>query len=438
VLKRIAGPDPKAPRFTVLDSVDPEMVDAAMANAATSLFIVASKSGSTIEPNATAAEAQRRLREAGVTNPGTRFIAITDENTALHRRALEEGYRDIFVNPSDIGGRYSALSFFGLFPAAVMGLDLDAIVNAARDMARSCRNPDPAANPGLALGAGMAAGALSGRDKLTLQFSDALAPFGLWVEQLVAESTGKQGKGIVPIAGEPATARHGNDRLIVTGTLDGSHELGAEFFRWEVATAAAGWLLGINPFDEPNVQQAKDATRTLLDEYTSNGRLPRVEPDASIDGCRLVLSQAARDSLQGSSPDAFLRTLERGDYLGVLMYLPSDRDAIDAELTTFRSAVADAFSVATMVGYGPRYLHSTGQLHKGGAANGVFIVVTADPPVDFPVPGSPYSFGVLETAQAFGDFHSLSRIGRRAMHVQLPRRDPLLLRGVLNRLIQTV
>ena len=161
VLRRIAGPDPKAPRFTVLDSVDPEMVDAAMANAATSLFIVASKSGSTIEPNATAAEALRRLREAGVTNPGTRFVAITDENTALHRRALEEGYRDIFVNPSDIGGRYSALSFFGLFPAAVMGLDLDAIVNAARDMARSCRNSDPAANPGLALGAAMAAGVMA-------------------------------------------------------------------------------------------------------------------------------------------------------------------------------------------------------------------------------------------------------------------------------------
>jgi transaldolase/glucose-6-phosphate isomerase len=435
VLRRVIGPADGVPRFTVLDSVDPEAVDAALANAATSLFILASKSGGTIEPNSMAAEAERRLLDAGIDDPGSHFVAITDENTALHRRAIEQKYRDVFVNPSDIGGRYSALSYFGLVPAAAMGIDLDAVTAAARAMMDECRDPDPVANPGLALGAAMAAGALTGRDKLTLQMPDYLEPFGLWVEQLVAESTGKQGKGVVPIVGEPSTIARGEDRLLVTLTLPHQTDLGAEFFRWEFATAAAGWLLGINPFDEPNVQQAKDATKKLLDVYGSQRSFPLPEPHGAVEGSRLTLSPAAEEALNGEPAQAFLSTLKAGDYLGLQIYLPSEDPALDGELKPFRVAVASSHHAATMIGYGPRYLHSTGQLHKGGANNGVFIVVTADPAADFPIPGESFSFGVLEMAQALGDFQSLAQAGRRALHVHLPRRDPALLKAILLRLL---
>ena len=319
VLRASIGVAPGFPRFHVLDSVDPDAVRAAMGRPATSLFVLASKSGSTIEPNAMAAEAERRLREAGVAEPGSRFVAITDEDTALHRRALYTRFREVFINPADIGGRYSALSFFGLAPAALMGIDMDAVLASARAMADACRVDDPRRNPGLALGAMMAAGALAGRDKLTLSLPARLESFGLWVEQLVAESTGKQGKGIVPITGEgghvePGNAPRGDDRIVVSVVLEGSdplHDtsegaprmtlnmpdlaaLGAEFFRWEVATATAGLLLDINPFDEPNVQQAKDATRVLLDAYTAQHRLPVPEPDAAFERVQMTLTDAAR------------------------------------------------------------------------------------------------------------------------------------------------
>ena len=435
VLRRVVGGSADGPAFAVLDSVDPDAVSAAMARATTTLFILASKSGTTIEPNAMAADAERRLRDAGIDEPGSRFVAITDPDTALHRRAIEQGYRDVFVNPPDIGGRYSALSFFGMVPAALMGIDVEALLTSARAMAEKCRTADPKTNPGLMLGAAMAAGALDGRDKLTLQMPDYLQPFGLWVEQLVAESTGKHGKGVVPIVGEHAGMTRGDDRLIVTVTLPYATDLGAEFFRWEVATAAAGWLLGINPFDEPNVKQAKDATQVLLDAFSTRGQLPAPDADAVLDGSRLTLSNPAREALNGAAADRFLDVLRAGDYLGLLLYLPPDDDRLDAGLRTFRTAVAARYRVPTMIGYGPRYLHSTGQLHKGGANNGVFVVLTAEPADDFPVPGENYSFGVLEMAQALGDFHSLEQSGRRALHVHLPGRGIDLLQRALDRLM---
>jgi glucose-6-phosphate isomerase len=454
VLRSVLGVAPGYPRFRMLDSVDPDAVRDAMATAESSVFVLASKSGSTIEPNVMAAEARRRLMSAGLAW-GTRFIAITDENTELHKRALSEGFREVFVNPADIGGRYSALSFFGMVPAALMGIDVRGMLTRAREMEAACRAPSAAENPGLALGAFMAAGAEARRDKLTLLTPPALTAFGLWVEQLVAESTGKQGKGVVPIAGEAAGPPFGSDRAIVAVTVGGSGldesvresvrtaraplaelemrdpiDLGAEFLRWEVATAAAGVLLQINPFDEPNVQQAKDATRRLLDAFKRLGRLPISEPLASVGDARLTLSDAAQQELSGADPRDFTRLMRPGDYVGVLAYLPPDDPILGAALRDFRDRLRKA-GFATMLGYGPRYLHSTGQLHKGGPNNGVFLVVTAEPDEDLPIPGEPFSFGVLEMAQAAGDFQSLDRVGRRALHVHLPRRDGDLLQRTL-------
>ena len=446
VLRQVLGVAPGYPQFRMLDSVDPDAVRAALADAATSFFILASKSGSTIEPNVMAAEAQRRLHgvEGGW---ASRFAAITDPDTALHRRAVADGFRDVFVNPADIGGRYSALSFFGMVPAALMGADLDAIVREARDMAEACRTTPSAGNAGLALGALMAAGAAAGRDKLTLLLPAGVRSLGLWIEQLVAESTGKHGKGVVPVAGEAPDAPLGDDRIVLSlalgtdepdgGALDRARDagmpiaelqmpgvaaIGAEFLRWEVATAAAGVLLGINPFDEPNVQQAKDATRALLESYRTTRQLPAPEPHGSVGGVRLTVSQPALEILAGRPADEFLRVLRPGDYAAVLAYLPPDAEPFAAPLQHFRTALGAATGCATTLGYGPRYLHSTGQLHKGGASNGVFIVMTAEPATDLPIPGEPFSFAVLEMAQALGDFQSLERTGRRALHVHLPGR----------------
>jgi glucose-6-phosphate isomerase/transaldolase/glucose-6-phosphate isomerase len=460
VLRRVLGVAPGFPRFRMLDSIDPDAVRAAMEQAATSLFIFASKSGSTIEPNVMAAEARRRVLAAGHHRWGPRFVTITDEGTPAHQQALEEDFRDVFINPSDIGGRYSALSFFGMVPAAVMGADLDRMVARAHAMEASCRDSSVAVNPGLALGALIAAGAASGRDKLTLLLPARLRSFGLWVEQLVAESTGKAGVGVVPIAGEPLSTPLGDDRVGVAfalrdasddesrliqdaaGTvpsarieLPDAHALGAEFFRWQVATTAAGMLLGINPFDEPNVQQAKEATRTLLHAYSSQKRLPVPEAQASVEGARFTLSRAADQALDGQDARAFLRLLQRGDYFCLLAYLPPDDPPFEPVAGALTAGVGARTGCATMMGYGPRYLHSTGQLHKGGPNTGVFLILTADPASDLPIPGESFTFGVLEMAQALGDFHSLDDTGRRVLHIHAPDRDPDRLRRLAEALL---
>jgi glucose-6-phosphate isomerase len=457
VLRQVLCSEERVPRFRVLDSVDPDAVRAAMARVRDTLFVLASKSGTTIEPNVMAEEARRRVAAEGHTNWGSRFAAITDRDTALHRRAIAEGFREVFVNPADIGGRYSALSLFGMVPAALMGLDIEGLLAGARAMDQACRQASARENPGLALGALMGAGARAGCDKLTLWLPAQLRSFALWVEQLVAESTGKQGKGIVPITGEAAGTPLGSDRLIVglsVGTarapgldrldedvphaalqLPDATSLGAEFLRWEVATAAAGFLLDINPFDEPNVQQAKDATRALLDQYRQRGQLPFPEAHGRVHGAPLTLTEPAIAALGGSAADSLLRVVQPEDYVALLAYLPSDDSRWEIALQSFRRAIAKHHN-ATSVGYGPRYLHSTGQLHKGGAPNGVFVVITADPAEDLPIPGEPYSFGVLEMAQALGDFQSLDRTGRRALLVRLPRRDVELLEAVAARLTE--
>jgi glucose-6-phosphate isomerase len=449
VFHRLFGRDDQLPRFSMLDSTDPAAVQSALSRADSSLFIIASKSGTTIEPNSMAAAARRRVETAGVKDWASRFAAITDDQTPLHRRALNEGFFDVFVNPSDIGGRYSALTLFGLVPAAVIGVPLDTLLEKARRMADACRANDVRTNPGVALGAVMGAAAREGRDKLTLLLPPRLASLALWIEQLVAESTGKNGKGIVPIAGETPQAAAADDRLVAIVRLDGVgvdagvvsalkgarvptitidmpslDALGAEFLRWEIATATAGRILEINPFDEPNVQQAKDATNALLDAFTRRGELPVPAPDIRAEGVKITFSAAARAAGASTGLERFLGQVKPRDYFALLAYLPPDDDRFAARLTQIRNAVALHQHCATMLGYGPRYLHSTGQLHKGGANNGVFLIVTAQPETDVPVPEAPYSFAVLEMAQALGDFQSLDRANRRAAHVHLPDRSP--------------
>ena len=469
VFHRVLGRADELPRFRMLDSTDPVAVRDALANADTSLFVIASKSGTTIEPNSMAAAARRRVEAALLKGWASRFVAITDENTDLHRRALNERFLDVFVNPSDIGGRYSALTFFGMVPAALMGIPLAPVVERTRAMVKACHSTDSKSNPGVALGALMGAAATSGRDKLTLLVPDRLESFGLWVEQLVAESTGKHGKGIVPIAGETTNAPAGDpsagsgssrvasrddDRMAVVVRIDGEEgpdeqavdrmraagvplmtinmpdvqALGAEFFRWEIATATAGRILEINPFDEPNVQQAKDATQALLQAYTTRGELPIKEADSTRDGIRFALSRAARKRLGANGVDRFFTLLAPRDYFALLAYLPPDNPVFDPLLREFRNRVAAETRCATMFSYGPRYLHSTGQLHKGGPNNGVFLIITAPAEGDIPIPGAPYSFGVLEMAQALGDFQSLDDALRRVLHAHLPDRHPNTLR----------
>ncbi len=456
VLRAILGIAEGWPRFHMLDSTDPASVLAAATPPQTTLYILASKSGTTIEPNSLAAHFRQRLLDAGVPSWASHFVAITDEGTELDRRARAEGFRDLFNNPSDIGGRYSALSFFGLVPAALMGQDVEALIAWGQAMLAAAEPGfgDAASNPAVALGLALGAAAQAGRDKMTLILPPAYGPFGLWVEQLIAESTGKQGAGIVPIAGEPEgdAAVYGVDRFFVRvrtpeSTASGPRltpmaeieipepaALGAEFIRWEIATAVAGALLHINPFDEPNVQQAKDATRALLDAYQSAGRLPERAPDATLDGAALRLSAAATRYLGDGSPDRLLSLVRQGDYVALLAYVGPD-DAIARELAELRRAIRDRTRAATMFGYGPRYLHSTGQLHKGGPNTGVFVLVTATPRRDVPIPGQPFSFATLELAQAVGDFQSLDAAGRRALHVHLPAPDAAAIRALGARLL---
>lgn len=466
VLRAVLGVAPGWPRLLMLDSTDPAAVRAASTPPDRTLYILASKSGTTIEPNSLAAHFQHVLQEAGIAQWAQHFVAITDEGTALAARARTERFRDVFINPSDIGGRYSALSYFGLVPAALMGQDVAALLGWGAGMLAAAEPFDFArggpesgatpANPAVGLGLAIGAAARAGRDKLTLVAPSALEPFGLWVEQLIAESTGKEGMGIVPIAGEPLgePASYGDDRFFVGLGLDRPFEqrqwggvpaasidvpepaaLGAEFVRWEIATAIAGALLGINPFDEPNVQQAKDATRALLDQYKATGHLPSPAPDrATTDGGALTLTSAAKARLGGRPPEAILSLLGEGEYFALLAYLGPDPRLADS-LRRLRLAVRDRKRVATMAGYGPRYLHSTGQLHKGGPDNAVFAVITAAPVVDVPIPGERFSFGTLELAQALGDFQALDAAGRRAVHVHLPAPDKRLLDAVAEELL---
>ncbi len=465
VLRAVIGVSTGSLRLHVLDSTDPASVRAITTDPRHTLFLLASKSGTTIEPNSLAAHFRGVLDAAGVPDWAGHFIAITDEGTELAERARNERFRDVFINPGDIGGRYSALSFFGLVPAALMGQDLDGLVNwgiAMLDEAQASDTP-VMNNVAVALGLLMGVAARTGRDKLTLVVPPALEPFGLWVEQLVAESTGKQGVGVVPIAGETLgePGVYAADRVFVRLRASGLEDeerrdrtmqalssapiatldfpepaaLGAEFVRWEIATAVAGALLAINPFDEPNVQQAKDATRGLLERYKREGTIPSAAPDLEDGPVTFTLTDAARKQLVGSDPRAILRTLAPEDYLGLLAYVGPDA-SLQNVLHRFRMSVRDLTKSATMFGYGPRYLHSTGQLHKGGPNTGVFVLITTAPRDDLDIPGQPFTFGTLELAQGLGDFASLDATGRRGLRVHLPSPDAGLLDRVLGTLLQ--
>ena len=430
----------------ILDSTHPDVVRGfrSWASAQRTLFCVSSKSGSTTEPNAF----QAAMSEVA---PALDFIAITDPGSSLGDVARAQEFRAIVEAPPDVGGRYSALTVFGLVPAALLGVDLGELLARARGMAEACRTANAADNPGLALGAAIGEAALAGRDKLTILTSPRLAAFGDWAEQLVAESTGKAGRGIVPVVGEPIgdPAAYGDDRFFVfvtlageprgelgalAGAADGGRppgrhieladplDIGAEFVRWEVATAAAGIVLGIDPFDQPNVQESKDATKELLEAFRTRGALPQPAPLVSEAGIAATADPASLGDTPVSVDGAVsqLLTLVEGgrDYLAILAYLPPD-DAVVERLQRIRVRARDAIGVATTLGFGPRFLHSTGQLHKGGPDSGVFLQLTADPSKDLPIAGWDETFGTLIAAQALGDLTSLQRRGRRALRLHL-------------------
>src|SRR6188508_3023277 len=425
----------------VLDSTHPDAVRGfrSWASEQRTLFLVSSKSGSTTEPNAFQAA-------MGEIAPALDFIAITDPDTPLAELARAQEFRAIVTAPPDVGGRYSALSVFGLVPAALHGVDLAGLLDGARRMADACRAPDASTNPGLRFGALLGEAALAGRDKLTILTGARLAAFGDWAEQLVAESTGKAGRGIVPIVGEPAAdpSEYGDDRCFVylrfadepdpamsaladeEIVLDDPLDVGAEFVRWEVATAAAGIVLGIDPFDQPNVQESKDATKELLEAYRSRGALPQPMPIVSEPGLSISANPAALGDAPVTVDGALARLLEvtqaGRDYFAILAYLPQDRE-VAHRLEGIRQRVSASTGAATTLGFGPRFLHSTGQLHKGGPDTGVFLQLTADPSKDLPIPGWDESFGTLIAAQALGDLASLQKRGRRAVRLHMAELD---------------
>ena len=429
VLRQTCAPSDHPLKLIVLDSTIPEAVreTEAAIDPAHTLFIVSSKSGTTIEPNVLYRYFRDVVdREVGREQAGDNFVAVTDSRTPLERLAQEEGFRCVFTPPSDVGGRYSALSHFGLLPAALAGADIRSLLSRSRGMARGCLTETFAEkNPGALLGAVI--GALTGqrRDKLTLITSPSVAGFGMWVDQLIAESTGKDVMGIVPIVNEPLMPAeyYGDDRLfvylrvdddpndasddvvsslgglghpVIVINLGDSQDLGGEFFRWEFATAVAASILGVHPFDQPNVQASKEQTGAVLEEIESTSDLPNTDPTGSIED--------------------LLRQARTGDYLAIMAYV-RPKPATECALADLRRDVTERYKIATTLGYGPRLLHSTGQLHKRGPNTGLFLQIVSDDHEDVSIPGRGYSFAALATAQAVGDFRTLQRLGRRVIRV---------------------
>jgi glucose-6-phosphate isomerase len=416
--------------LTMLDSTDERTVlqVANASDARRTLFIVASKSGTTIEVDALE-RFFRAWMERGVgATAGRHFVAVTDPGTPLEQHARDAGYRHAFINPADIGGRYSALSLFGLVPAAWLGIDLDAHLASAAAMADRCRQPAPH-NPGYALGAFLAEQALAGRDKLTLLPT---VPFGMWVEQLVAESTGKQGRGVLPVVDEPygKPGDYGADRMFVAMTTSDDHRghamadelertgrpvfridaakstLAAEFFRWEFATAVAGHLIGVNPFDEPNVSDAKARSKKMLQHFLDHGAWPDADGVRREPGVEIRRVAASADAPDGPG------------YLAILDYLPTDRNRMPM-IERMRLRARAKTGAATTYGVGPRYLHSTGQYHKGGPNTGHFVLLSSVDETSTEVPGAGYTFSQLKHAQAIGDVDALAAAGREVLHLHL-------------------
>ena len=454
VLNQVFGSTPDWLELRVLDSTDPAAVAATVddLDPLATLFIISTKSGTTVEPLAFLADAYDRIawalaaKDANDISPAGFIIAITDPEKSLEAIPHHDELREVFLNPPDIGGRYSALSYVGLVPASLIGLDLDALTGSAQAMAARCRSDLPHDNPGVALGLALGTLALAGRDKLTFLADPEIEAFGAWAEQLIAESTGKHGAGIVPVDGEPAGAadRYDQDRVFVRLTLDGSSvdeaaaadglsealeslghpvirisipdpmDLAGEFYRWEVATAMAGAVLGIDPFDQPNVEEAKEHTRRLLAVHSGedDGLSPVVPARviAAADGITLYgdtpLHLSAADGTVVGEIRRHLARIRPTSYLALQAFIAPTDDTDDA-FDGIRRLLRDSTRRATTLGYGPRFLHSTGQLHKGGPPTGWFVQFTADHPVDRPIPDWPYTFGQLIDAQAAGDFQAL-------------------------------
>jgi glucose-6-phosphate isomerase len=450
------------PTLHVLDSTDPGQVKAIehQIDIAKTLFIVSSKSGSTLEPNIFKQYFFERTKQVvGATKAGSQFMAITDPGSHMQKVAEDDRFLHVFFGRASIGGRYSALSNFGMVPAAVMGVDTQRFLTRAAEMARAC-GPDVAVedNPGTQLGFILGTAAVAGRDKVTIITSPGISDLGAWLEQLLAESTGKIGKGIIPVDRENLTSPnlYGSDRLFAYVRLESApdaaqdakvavlekaghpvvriampeiYELGAEFFRWEIATAVAGSIIGINAFNQPDVEASKIATRNLTSEYEKNGSLPAEKPVIEDVGVKLFTDEknaadlaklaGGNNSLAGYLK-AHLGRIKPGDYFAVLGYVQMNAEN-ETSLQAIRLAVRDSKHVATCLGFGPRFLHSTGQAYKGGPNSGVFLQITCDDSVELPVPEQKYTFGIVKAAQARGDFQVLAERGRRALRVHLGR-----------------
>jgi len=460
VMKLTFGKGEGFPELHVLDSTDPAQVKTfeRKVDLANTIFIVSSKSGGTLEPNVFKQYFFERAKQvAGDKEAGQRFIAITDPGSKMQQVAESDGFRHIFYGIPSIGGRYSALSNFGMVPSAIMGVDVPKFLDNAAEMVHSCAAcVPPQDNPGVVLGTIMGVLAKHGRDKVTLIASPTISALGAWLEQLLAESTGKDGKGLIPVDQEPLGPPqvYGNDRLFIYVRLESApdaaqdaavaaleqagqpvvrilvanpYELGEEFFRWEVATAVAGSIIGINAFSQPDVEASKVATRQLTSAYEQTGALPPETPILVDNGIKLftdeknagALAQAAGGTrtLAGYLK-AHLNRLQAGDYFCLSAYIEMN-STHHTPLQTMRQAVRDTKKVATCLGYGPRFLHSTGQAYKGGPNSGVFLQITCDDDADLPVPGQQYTFGVVKAAQARGDFQVLAERGRRALRVHL-------------------
>lgn len=442
-LEHVFGVADDYPSFSVLDSTIPEDVIAATkgVDPARTLFVVVSKSGTTTEALCFFEYFYEQVKAVNGSGAGENFVVITDPGTPLAETGRQRSLRAVYENWPDLGGRYSGLSYFGMLPAALMGLPLQAILADADAMAEACQSSS--SNPAARLGAVLACCQAAGRDKVTFLISPALESFGDWAEQLLAESTGKQGTGLIPVVGEPAgpVAAYGDDRLFVhlhltddkrlTGfasalaaaghplvdiEVAGVNSLGQEMFRWEFATAVAGALMSINPFDQPNVQESKDKTREMLAQYSRQGSLPQSAPDL-VDG-ELSIYGAPRAGCSREALAALFAQVKPGDYIALMAYLPHSLHTND-KLAQMRLEIRDALKAATTIGYGPRLLHSTGQLHKGGPNSGVFLQFTATDETTLPIPGQDYDFATLKNAQAWGDFAVLQQRHRRILRIDL-------------------
>jgi transaldolase/glucose-6-phosphate isomerase len=460
-----------AQNFHILDSTVPSQIAALekRLDLSKTLFIVASKSGSTLEPNCFKQYFFERVSEVvGKEKAGQQFIAVTDPGSKMEQIAKGDGFRHIFYGKPEVGGRFSALSAFGLTAAASMGLDVAKLLSSADEMSSACRTDEPLTNPGALLGLILGICQRNGRDKLTIFTSPEIFDLGAWLEQLVAESTGKNGVAIIPIDREPVqpAVSYGNDRVFVEVALKGSgadpdaehvraiaqsgqpfvsievadvNALAQEFFRWEFATAVAGAVMKINPFNQPDVEAAKIEARKLTDEYERTGELPAEEPFFESNGISLFAPEDHARRLRGMVDEprlaellsAHFATLEEGDYFALLAYLEMNEEN-DLLVRAIRARVLQLYLAPTCLGFGPRFLHSTGQAYKGGPNTGVFLQITADDAEDLAVPGQKYTFGVVKDAQSRGDFQVLVDRGRRALRLHISGDIPAALKRILS------